>query len=175
MPTVQSPGEDAGDDRRHAHRVPVTGLDRPGETGTRSAPADMASHAGLVRRRAPSSCRASRRPAAVLDRVLRAGLLLCLVAASRTVQQPRGAAEGAVWRQHLFRTRASSTFRAVARGVSVNLTFLDGTRMQGFDGQDFVQLAQVHACTHTYTTCAYVHVCVRARGHARGHCRPRGD
>jgi hypothetical protein len=39
----------------------------------------------------------------------------------------------------------------VARGVSVNLTFLDGTRMEGFDGQDFVQLAQVlRACMHAH-------------------------
>ena len=49
-----------------------------------------------------------------------------------------------------FRASLSSTFRAVGqqRGRNdVNLTFLDGSRMDGLDGQDFVQLGSYRVQT----------------------------
>jgi len=51
-------------------------------------------------------------------------------------------------RREYFRTDASSTFQRIETGKTmVNLTFLDGTRMEGFDGQDMVQLGQVQIDT----------------------------
>jgi len=84
-------------------------------------------------------------------RILYSAVLLCLSAGSSSPSIATSHDESHPLSKHVFRTEASSTFHAVARGVSVNLTFLDGTRMEGFDGQDFVQLAQVlHACTHAH-------------------------
>jgi len=84
-------------------------------------------------------------------RILYSAVLLCLSAGSSSPSIATSHDESHPFSKHVFRTEASSTFHAVARGVSVNLTFLDGTRMEGFDGQDFVQLAQVlRACMHAH-------------------------
>lgn len=83
--------------------------------------------------------------------LLHAAVLSCLVGAGR----PTAPWAGWTGRETFFRTEASSTFERVETGgrTLVNLTFLDGTRMEGFDGQDLVQLGQVRddTCIHIYS------------------------